>query len=125
MARIFQNLGNLTVLKIDGHRISSLPPNAFAESDLVGKLLRFHLSNGNLSGLPVESLQPLRKLKTLDLHGNQLKELKRNQFKGLRDVEAVDLSYNEIPKVDSSHIADLTKMGWFNASHNKLTELTR
>lgn len=122
---IFQNLGNLTVLKIDGHRISSLPPTAFTSSDLPLKLLRFHLSNGNLSDLPADSLQALRKLKTLDLHGNRLKELKRNQFKGLRDVEVVDVSYNQIPKVDASHIADLTKMSWFNASHNELTELTR
>lgn len=66
-----------------------------------------------------------RKLKTLDLHGNQLKELKRNQFKGLRDVEVLDLSFNSIPKIDSSHLADLTKLGWLNASHNNLKELTR
>lgn len=113
------------MLKIDGHRISSLQSNAFVDSDLVGKLLRFHLSNGNLSTLPVESFQQLRKLKTLDLHGNKLKELKRNQFKGLRDVEVLDISHNEISKVDASHIADLTKMSWFNASHNAITELVR
>lgn len=54
-----------------------------------------------------------------------MKELKRNQFKGLRDVEVLDLSFNIIPKIDSSHLADLTKLGWLNASHNNLKELTR
>lgn len=122
---IFQNLGNLTTLKIDGHKISTLPQNAFSGSDLVGKLFRFHLSNGNLSSLPVESLQPLRKLKTLDLHGNSLKELKRNQFKGLRDVEVLDLSFNNLTKIDASHLGDLVKMSWCNVSHNSIKELTR
>ncbi|XP_066142674.1 chaoptin [Euwallacea fornicatus] len=118
-------LGNLTVLNIDGHHMSDLPKDSFFESELSGKLLKLHIVNGNLSTPPIEALQPLRKLKTLDLHGNQLKELKRNQFKGLRDVEILDLSFNNIPKIDSSHLSDLTKMAWLNVSHNSLKELTR
>lgn len=113
------------MLKINGHRISSMPTDAFGDSPLSGKLLRFHLTDGNLSALPIETLQPLKKLKSLDLHGNKLKDLKKNQFKGLRDVEVLDLSFNNIVKVDSSHLADLTKMGWCNVSHNSITELTR
>lgn len=113
------------MLQIDGHKIPSLPPDAFGDSDLGGKLLRFHLSNGNLSVLPIESLQPLRKLKSLDLHGNHLRDLKRNQFRGLRDTEMLDLSHNNIAKIDSSHLADLTKLSFLNISHNNLAELTR
>lgn len=78
-----------------------------------------------MSDLPIESLQPLRRLKVLDLHGNQIKTLKRNQFRGLRDTEKLDLSYNNIAKVDSSHLADLTKLSFLNISNNALTELTR
>ncbi|XP_018576955.1 protein artichoke [Anoplophora glabripennis] len=121
----FKILGNLTLLTIDGHRMTELPKDAFALSDMTGKLLKLQIANGNLTTPPPESLQPLRKLKTLDLHGNQIKDLKRNQFKGLRDVEVLDLSYNVIPKVDASHLADLTKLGWLNVSHNSLTEITR
>ncbi|KAF2895606.1 hypothetical protein ILUMI_10569, partial [Ignelater luminosus] len=121
----FRNLGNLTILRIDQHKLSSLPTDAFGDTELAGKLLKLHISNGNLSTLPIESLQPLRKLKSLDLHGNKLKDLKRNQFKGLRDVEVLDLSYNNITKLDGSHIADLTKMSWFNVSHNSIKELSR
>lgn len=71
------------------------------------------------------SNKTLRKLKTLDLHGNKLSTLKRNQFKNLRDVEILDISFNNITKLDSSHIADLTKLSWCNVSHNALNELTR
>ena len=73
----------------------------------------------------METWAPLKKLKSLDLHGNQIKDLKKNQFKGLRDVEALDLSHNMIDKLDSSHLGDLTKMGFCNLSHNAIPELKR
>lgn len=80
---------------------------------------------GTLTSLPVEALASLKKLKKLDLHGNEIKELKRNQFKGLRDTEYVDLSHNLIRNLDGSHLADLTKMGWCNMSHNAIADLKR
>ena len=75
--------------------------------------------------MPAEALTPLKKLKRLDLHDNEIKELKRNQFKGLRDTEYLDLSHNQINKLDGSHLADLTKMGWCNLSHNAIADLKR
>lgn len=120
-----QILGNLTLLKLDNHQISELPKNAFFETEMAGRLLNFYLTNGNLSTLHPESVLPLRKLRVLDLHGNQLKDLKRNQFKGLRETEILDLSHNNIAKLDASHLGDLTKLGWCNVSHNQLTELSR
>lgn len=75
--------------------------------------------------MPVEALTPLKKLKALDLHGNKIKDLKRNQFKGLRDTEFLDISHNLIDKLDASHLADLVKMGWCNMSHNAIADLKR
>ncbi|XP_055589039.1 toll-like receptor 13, partial [Uranotaenia lowii] len=66
-----------------------------------------------------------KKIKTLDIHGNQLVSLKKGQFKGLREAEILDLSFNNITKLDASHVSDLTKMTWINVSHNALTEITR
>lgn len=54
-----------------------------------------------------------------------IKELKKNQFKGLRETEALDLSHNLIDKLDPTHLADLTKMGWCNLSYNAIPELKR
>ncbi|KAK2589000.1 hypothetical protein KPH14_001849 [Odynerus spinipes] len=120
-----QILGNLSILSITGHRIVALPGNSFVESEAAAKLEKLEISEGTISSLPVEALQPLKKLKTLDFHGNQIKELKRNQFKGLRDTEFLDLSHNVIDKLDASHLADLTKLGWCNFSHNAISELKR
>ncbi|XP_017761511.1 PREDICTED: toll-like receptor Tollo [Eufriesea mexicana] len=120
-----QILGNLSILSIAGHRISTLPADCFADSAAAAKIEKLEISNGTLTSLPVEALTPLKKLKRLDLHGNEIKELKRNQFKGLRDTEYVDLSHNLINKLDGSHLADLTKMGWCNLSHNAIADLKR
>ncbi|XP_017884489.2 toll-like receptor 3 [Ceratina calcarata] len=120
-----QILGNLSILSIAGHRISVLPANSFAESAAAAKIERLEISNGTLASLPVEALTPLKKLKRLDLHDNEIKELKRNQFKGLRDTEYLDLSHNLIRNLDGSHLADLTKMGWCNLSHNAIADLKR
>nr|CAD7451280.1 unnamed protein product [Timema bartmani] len=120
-----QVLGNLTILNIDGHEFESLPTDAFGAGLVPNHLEKLHLTNGRLSVLPTEALAPLRKLKVLDLHGNHLKDLKKNQFRGLRDAEVLDLSFNNITKLDSSHLADLNKMSWCNLSNNAILELTR
>ncbi|XP_039306164.1 insulin-like growth factor-binding protein complex acid labile subunit isoform X2 [Solenopsis invicta] len=120
-----QVLGNLSQLSITGHRMSTLPGNSFGESAVAAKMEKLEISNGTLSSLPVEALTPLKKLKALDLHGNKIKDLKRNQFKGLRDTEFLDISHNLIDKLDASHLADLVKMGWCNMSHNAIADLKR
>lgn len=113
------------MLKVQGHFITSLQPDSFASSLMKNSLERLYITNGNLSGLPADIFAGVKKLKTLDLHGNLIKELKRNQFKGLRDLEVLDLSFNNLTKVDASHMADLNKLGWFNVSNNAIKELTR
>lgn len=121
----FQILGNLSVLSISGHRLAGLPGNGFSGSLAAAKLERLEISNGTLESLPTDALTSLKKLKFLDLHGNKIVEMKRNQFKGLRDTEFLDLSDNLITKLDPSHLADLTKMGWCNLSRNAIGELKR
>ncbi|XP_052754285.1 chaoptin isoform X2 [Galleria mellonella] len=121
----FKILSNLSLLSIDGHEMRTLGKDIFAGSEAVGRLERLHLTNGLISDLPVEAFQNLKKLKTLDLHGNRLATLKRNQFKGLRDAEVLDISHNNITKLDGSHIGDLTKLGWCNASHNLIADIPR
>ncbi|XP_072937799.1 uncharacterized protein [Epargyreus clarus] len=121
----FKILGNLSILSIEGHEMKTLGKDIFAGSEAAGRLERLHLSNGKIADVAAEAFQYLKKLKTLDLHGNRLATLKRNQFKGLRDTEVLDLSYNNITKLDGSHIGDLTKLGWCNASHNQIGEIPR
>lgn len=121
----FKMLGNLSILSIDGHKMVKLDKDIFAGSAALGRLEKLHIVNGMIADVPVEAFQQLKKLKTLDLHGNRLATLKRNQFRGLRDTEVLDISHNLIQKLDGSHIGDLTKLGWCNASHNQIGEIPR
>lgn len=121
----FKVLGNLKILQLDQHNIQILNTNEFDDSQLPAKLEKFYVTNGNVTELGANAFQHLKKVKVIDLHGNQIEVLKKNQFRGLRDAEVLDISYNNIVKLDSSHIADLTKLTYCNASHNKLSELTR
>lgn len=121
----FKVLGNLKILELDQHQIQTLNTNEFDDSHLPVKLEKFYVTNGKIAELGANGFQHLKKVKVIDLHGNQIEVLKKNQFRGLRDAEVLDISFNNIVKLDSSHIADLTKLTFCNASHNKLTELTR
>lgn len=121
----FKVLGNLKILELDQHEMEILNTNEFDESQLSVKLERFYVTNSNVTELGANAFQHLKKVKTIDLHGNKISALKKNQFRGLRDAEVLDISFNEITKLDSTHIADLTKLTFCNASHNKLTELSR
>ncbi|XP_059226145.1 protein artichoke [Stomoxys calcitrans] len=121
----FGILGKLTHLVIDGHNFTTLAKNLFADQFIANSVGVIRLINGPLNDVPIETFQPLRKLKTLDLHSNQLENLKRNQFKNLRELEVLDISFNKIKKLEGQHIADLTKLGWCNVSNNALTELAR
>ncbi|XP_073844733.1 insulin like growth factor binding protein acid labile subunit convoluted [Musca autumnalis] len=121
----FGVLGKLTNLEIDQHNFTTLAKNLFFDQYIANTVTVVRFTNGPLNDLPIETFQPLRKLKTLDLHGNQLENLKRNQFKNLRELEILDISFNKIKKLEGQHIQDLTKLGWINASHNALTELSR
>ncbi|KAL9918993.1 insulin like growth factor binding protein acid labile subunit convoluted isoform 1-T3 [Glossina fuscipes fuscipes] len=121
----FGILGKLTHLIIDGHNFTTLHKNLFVDQEISNKVEVVRVINGPLNDFPIELFQPLRKLKTLDLHGNRLENLKRNQFKNLRELEVLDISFNKIKKLEAQHIADLTKLGWCNVSHNSLNELAR
>jgi Leucine-rich repeat (LRR) protein len=121
----FKLLGNLKILEINAHLIHTLNNYEFDDSHLPAKLEKMYLTNGNITELGANTFQHLKKLKVIDLHGNQIVTLKKNQFRGLRDVEVLDISFNNIAKLDSSHIADLTKLTFCNVSHNKLSEFSR
>ena len=121
----FKSLGNLKFLELNHHSIKELNNNEFDDSQLPAKLEKMYITNGNVTEIGANTFQHLKKLKTIDLHGNHIAVLKKNQFRGLRDVELLDISFNHIAKLDSSHIADLTKLAFCNVSNNRLTELTR
>jgi Leucine-rich repeat (LRR) protein len=68
----------------------------------------FALTNGPLSDITPDAFAISKKIKKLDLHGNELVELKRGVFKGLRDLETLDLSHNHLTKVNKFNFFNFT-----------------
>lgn len=122
---VLQILSNLKVLNLDKHVIFNIPTNAFSSSQLPTRLEKLYITNGKLTFLSPDLLGPCKKLKYLDLQGNGLGTLQKNQFKGLRDLEILDISNNNITKIDSSHFGDLTKLVSINLANNSLPSVTR
>lgn len=122
---VLQILSNLKVLNLDKHSIFNIPTNAFSSSQLPTRLEKLYITNGKLTSLSNDLLSPCKKLKYLNLQGNELGTLQKNQFKGLRDLETLDISNNNITKIDSSHFGDLTKLVSINLANNSLPSVTR
>jgi len=102
-------------LKIEGHALQSLA----ASSVPTPAVETFSLTNGPLSDIAADTFALCKKIKTLDLHGNALTELKRGVFKGLRDLESLDLSHNQLLKVIL--LAEIKKKTQFKSINFRLT----
>lgn len=120
----FQNVPDLKILNLQKHFITSLSADSFPNT-LQASLEKLFVVNGTVTAVNPDTFQSFKKLKFLDLHGNNVSTLQRNQFKGLKDLEYLDVSHNAIKKVDSSHFFDLTKLTHLNISHNELTDVPR
>lgn len=116
-----KKLSSLTVLRVDQSRLSNVSSRAFAGLHLE----ELRLVNANISQLMPEAFAGLDKLKTLDLHGNQLKEIPKGIFQPLRNLEVLDIGHNILSKLLPTYFSDLAKLINVNVSHNGLTEYPR
>ena len=65
-SRAFDGLDQLTVLKLDDNRFTSVPSNAFA---IVPHLLELHLGQNGIQTLEQDVFRDLNRLSVLDLTG--------------------------------------------------------
>ncbi|CAL8085006.1 unnamed protein product [Orchesella dallaii] len=118
----FENLDNLVTLTLDKHNISSLDEGIRG----LGSLKNLQISNGNISSFQKPTFSALGgKLARLDLHGNQLKTIPKDAFQNLKNLEYLDVAWNLFDKLDPGYFFHLSKLTWFNASHNEIPEFKR
>ncbi|CAG7828903.1 unnamed protein product [Allacma fusca] len=115
-----KDLNLLVNLTLDGHLITDLSKPIVIP---VAKNLR--ISNGNVSILTKDTFSRLGGLDRLDLHGNQISAIPRDSFKSQGNCRFLDLSYNQMTKLDPVYFPHLTKLTWFNGSHNLFPDFTR
>lgn len=121
MPAAFKSLTSMTALRVDHSLLNSIPSRAFAGLHLED----LRITNANVSQLLSDAFSGLDKLKTLDLHGNQLKEIPKGIFQPLRNLEFLDLGFNNLTKLQPTYFSDLAKLITVNVSHNNLAEYPR
>lgn len=112
---------SLTQLHIEWSQLNSVPSRSFSGLHLE----ELRLTNANISELMSDAFAGLDKLKTLDLHGNQLKDIPKGIFLPLRNLEVLDVASNSLAKLQPHYFSDLAKLVSVNVSSNGLTEYPR
>lgn len=117
-ASAFNNLTNLTQLKLRSNRL-----NAIGSYNLP-KLILLNLSNNEINQLNRSSFRRMPRIKYLDLSGNRITHLGNNCLGKLRDLVTLKLSHNRIAYINIVAFVYLVKLEELHLDYNSLSDLT-
>lgn len=143
-SRLFvdHNLLQLQHLFLSNCQIRTIADQAFFQ---LNNLIELDLSYNHLNYFPSAALQPLSKLKRIQLSGNPIKQMKENDFssslfnhlthlevsnaqlesiedlKTLKKLELLDLSSNNLNQLAEDLFCPLTNLKKLNLANNQLT----
>uniref|UniRef100_A0A8C9TQN2 Leucine rich repeat containing G protein-coupled receptor 5 n=1 Tax=Scleropages formosus TaxID=113540 RepID=A0A8C9TQN2_SCLFO len=109
---------SLESLTITRARLSSLPGTL---CDHLTKLQVLDLSYNIIQDLP--SFSSCRKIQKIDLHHNEILEVRAGTFQGLMELRSLDLSWNRVRSVEPHAFADLPLLSKLDLSSNALSSL--
>ncbi|XP_068995537.1 leucine-rich repeat-containing G-protein coupled receptor 5-like isoform X1 [Embiotoca jacksoni] len=109
---------SLESLTITGARITSLPGSVCEQ---LPNLQLLDLSYNQIQTLP--GLSGCESIQKIDLHHNELEELKENTFAGLMSLRSVDLSWNRLSSVKPNSFSSLPALTKLDLSSNRLSSL--
>ncbi|KAL1488362.1 hypothetical protein ABEB36_014839 [Hypothenemus hampei] len=115
---IFQYCKKLTLLRLGSNKLKELNEHLFINAPSLEQL---EVDDNKLTSrsFPEELFKPLRSLKYLDLHLNQIANLNMNMFKNLNDLK-LSLAMNEFMEYPDVSQVSLTEM---DLSYNYITSL--
>ncbi|XP_036373397.1 leucine-rich repeat serine/threonine-protein kinase 2 [Megalops cyprinoides] len=138
-----QNLRSLTRLDLHGNRLQSLPMGLLGlpalsvlsvSRNCVGPLLpldaaarcpslrQLNLASNHITAFPEQLGQAMDKLEELLFEGNKIAELSSSLC--LPEMKLLDVSKNQIAKISEDFLSHCVKLENFNASMNKLCNLS-
>ena len=143
-SNMFSTLTNLTVIRLDGNRISTIEPGAFngnfllqylylnvnvidtiqakAFSSLVD-LVELHLADNKISTLEQGAFDGVLLLRILYLHTNELSVLRADTFLPLRQLTHLYLSHNRMTTIENGTFNGLVKLCCLFLHHNELVQM--
>lgn len=114
-------LRRLRILDLSDNNIVDIPQHSFGGLD---NLLYLNLSrNVHLSPVPSTTLQPLGKLRTIDLSRTGMKTLPPQLFADNHDLEIVILNHNLIQEIAEGTFSDLRNISTIDLSYNHIMSL--
>ncbi|XP_014841638.1 PREDICTED: leucine-rich repeat-containing G-protein coupled receptor 5 [Poecilia mexicana] len=108
----------LESLTITGARITSLPSSMCEQ---LPNLQLLDLSYNKIQTLP--SFTGCESIQKIDLHHNEIEELRENTFTGLMTLRSLDLSWNRLSSVKPNSFFALTSLSKLDLSSNQLSSL--
>ncbi|KAI5617333.1 leucine-rich repeat-containing G-protein coupled receptor 6 [Silurus asotus] len=109
---------SLERLAITGARITSLPSEVCEQ---LPDLQMLDLSYNRIQSLP--SLQGCKKIQKIDLHHNQIHELRADTFRGLPLLKSIGLAWNKLCTVDPLSFSELPALTKLDLTSNHLSSL--
>ncbi|XP_045482005.1 leucine-rich repeat-containing protein 15-like [Harmonia axyridis] len=137
----FEELPSLTLLHLNGNRISALKEKTFESLDsleelhlnnneLTGLLPKLFYSNPQLSFLDLShnllttfALEGAMKLEFLSLNNNRLEVFDAASSRNLRFLKSLDLSHNRLTKINQETFKNMPDLEMLNLGYNELTVL--
>ncbi|XP_078236942.1 relaxin receptor 1-like [Pogona vitticeps] len=117
----FQDLHSLQWLLLDNNKITKILPSVFVG---LKSLIFLGLHNNSLRAMPADSMcTQMPKLNWLDLEGNQLRALRRDDFRGCSELTVLVLNRNKIEWIEDGTFSALEKLVELDLSSNKLKEI--
>ncbi|KRZ14235.1 Leucine-rich repeat-containing protein 15, partial [Trichinella zimbabwensis] len=118
-ASLFEGLTDLRVLDLSSNQLSQLGPSSFGGN--FSKLKTLNLHHNNISIIKEDAFRYLENLETLNLAYNNLQIVEVNVFNGLKNLRYLSLEGNNIESIALGAFDGLLHLQSLNLGQNALT----
>ncbi|KRX19266.1 Leucine-rich repeat-containing protein 15, partial [Trichinella nelsoni] len=117
-ASLFEGLADLRVLDLSSNQLSQLGPSSFGGN--FSKLKTLNLHHNNISIIKEDAFRYLENLETLNLAYNNLQLVEVNVFNGLKNLRYLSLEGNNIERIALGAFDGLLHLQSLNLGQNAL-----